>query len=193
MATATGSSAKAKGKRAKRVMKQLHSWRWHAAFEQRHRFSPTTYGGHTRAAAFASVSRLLAGTRTGRILARHQSPFQTLEQSRFVKRLAQKTDCPSLHRSLSNSVLWKGSNENDRRAVPVSNQVFLQLDAAHTRHLRIRNDAGRFAQSGRGQEFFCRSERVCGKSQRPQQPCRRGAHRSIIVDDRDYRGLCHAT
>src|SRR5262249_18263710 len=88
-----------------------------AAFEQRHRFSPTTYGGHTRAAAFASVSRLLAGTRTGRILARHQSPFQTLEQSRFVKRLAQKTDCPGLHRLLSNPLLGEGSNENDRRAV----------------------------------------------------------------------------
>ena len=154
--------------------------------------SPPQHSGHARASAFASISRLLAGNRTRRVLARHQSPFQTLEQSRFVKRLAQKTDCPGLHRSLSNPVLGEGSNENDRRSVVVSNQIFLQLDSGHAGHLHIRNDAGRFAQSGRGQECLCRSECVCRKSHRPQQPCRRGTHRNIIVDDRDYRDLCHA-
>src|SRR5262249_13795480 len=141
----------------------------------------------------APAAGLLADTPISRIWAPYQRLLHTFEQLRFIERLAQKTDCSGLHRSLSSLVLWKGSNENDRRAVAVSNQVVLQLHTVHTGHLHIRNDAGRFAQSGRGQEFFRRSKRVYRKSHRPQQPGCRGTHRSIVVDDRDYRDLCHAT
>src|SRR5262245_59333699 len=105
--------------------------------------------------SLAPAAGLLAATPISRIWAPYQRLLHTFEQLRFIERLAQKTDCSGLHRSLSSPVLWKGSNENDRRAVAVSNQVFLQLDAAHAGHLHIRNDARRFAQSGRGQEFFC--------------------------------------
>src|SRR5262249_61283944 len=89
---------------------------------------------------------LLAATPISRTCATYQRLLHTFEQLRFVERLPQKTDCSGLHRSLSSPVLWKGSNENDRRAVAVSNQVVLQLDTVHTGHLHIRNDAGRFAQ-----------------------------------------------
>jgi hypothetical protein len=141
----------------------------------------------------APAAGLLAATPISRIWAPYQRLLHTFEQLRFIERLAQKTDCSGLHRSVSSPVLWKGSNENDRRAVAVSNQVVLQLHTVHTGHLHIRNDAGRFAQSGRGQEFFRRSKRVYRKSHQPQQPGCRGTHRSIVVDDRDYRDLCHAT
>ena len=134
-----------------------------------------------------------SATRASRVLAPHERPLHTFEQLRFVERLAQETDCPALHGSLANALMREGSNENDWQAMIVSDQIFLQLDAAHAGHLYIRNDAGGFGQSGRGQEFLCRSERVYRKSHRPQQPCCRGTHRSIVIDDRDGRDLCHAT
>ena len=68
---------------------------------------------------------------------------------RFVERLAQETDCPALHGSLANTLMREGSDENDRHAMIVSDQIFLQLDAAHAGHLHIGNDAGGFVQLGR--------------------------------------------
>ena len=62
-----------------------------------------------------------------RVLAFHQGLLHTFEQSRFIEGLAQETDCPRIHCSLSNPVMRKGSNKDDRHAVIVSNQMVLLI------------------------------------------------------------------
>src|ERR1700730_15758258 len=111
------------------------------------------------------------------VLALHQSLLHTFEQSGFIEGLAQETDRPRIHCSLSNPVMRKGSNKDDRHAVIVSNQMVLQLDAGHAGHLHVGNDAGRFAQLRRRQELLCRSERVYRKSHRLKKRCVGGTYR----------------
>src|SRR5262245_54320484 len=86
--------------------------------------------------------------RTSRSLQPHQRPLHAFEQLRFIERLAQKTDRAALHGSLANGLMREGSNENDRHHVILSDQVFLQFEAAHAGHLHVRNDAGGFVQLG---------------------------------------------
>ena len=89
---------------------------------------------------------LISATRTSGVLPPPQRPLHAFEQSRLVERLAQKIDCSRLHRSLASPLLREGSNKNDRLAMIVSDQAFLQLEAAHAGHLHVGNDAGRLAQ-----------------------------------------------
>jgi hypothetical protein len=93
-----------------------------------------------------------------------QGPLNAFEQLPFVEGLGQKTDRPGPHRPLPNPILGKCGNENHRRGVALSNQLFLQLDAAHNGHLDVGNKTGRIAQSRRQQELSRRSKRVGRKS-----------------------------
>ena len=107
-----------------------------------------------------SLAKLLVNTGTSRVLAPHERALHTFEQSRPVERLGQKADCPGSDRAFSDPIIEEGSDENRRHAVPARNQVLLQLDAAHTGHLNIRDEAGRVGQARRKQEFFGRRKCV---------------------------------
>src|SRR3981081_1906677 len=78
--------------------------------------SSATGQGESKRTFCKPASRLLASAWTSRVLAPHERQLHTFEKLRFIERLAQKTDCPGVHRSLANPVMREGSNENDRHA-----------------------------------------------------------------------------
>ena len=121
-----------------------------------------------------------------------QSPINTFDQSSSIEGLAEEANGSGVHRSLPDAVFREGGNEDNRRAVTLRNQIILQLDPAHAGHLHVDNEARGVAHPGRLQELVGRRERVGGKPERSQQPCRRGADRGIIIDNRDHRDLLHA-
>src|SRR4030088_3289510 len=75
-----------------------------------------------------------------------QSPINTFDQSSSIEGLAEEANGSGVHRLLPDAVFREGSNEDDRRAVTLRNQVFLQLDPAHPGHLHVGNEARRIAQ-----------------------------------------------
>jgi hypothetical protein len=116
----------------------------------------------------------------------HQSLLDTFEQPRFIEGLGQKANRSGVHCLLSYPILRECGDENHRRSIAACDQVFLQLDATHAWHFDIGNQTGRVMQPGRYKVFPCRCERVCLKSHCPQQTYRRGAQRSVVVNNGYY-------
>jgi hypothetical protein len=136
------------------------SWRW--------RFVYSVLAGHSllqlTEVAVACVLNSNISSVVRAFSAPRQSPLHTFEQPRFTERLAQKIDCPGPHDPLSKPILGECSNEDHRRPVAMSNQVLLQLNAAHAGHLHVRNETRGLAQARRQQELLCRSKRMCRES-----------------------------
>jgi hypothetical protein len=63
--------------------------------------------------------------------------------------------------------------------------MVLQLDAAHTGHLDVRNYTSEVFKAVRPYERFGRCERMYAVSERPHEAVGRGAYGPIIVDDCD--------
>ena len=63
--------------------------------------------------------------------------------------------------------------------------MILQLDAAHTGHLDVRNDTREVIKAVRPQELFGRCECMYDISERPHEAIGRGAYGFIIVNDCD--------
>ena len=63
----------------------------------------------------------------------------------------------------------------------------LQLQPAHSRHLHVRNDAGGVNELGRVQEVTAGFKCVSGKIHGSRNALNRDAHRSVIINDANYR------
>ena len=68
---------------------------------------------------------------------RLQGSLETLDKAVPVEGLGQVTDRPGPERLRTNPLIGEGREENERHAVPLSKQVGLQIDAAHSGHLDI--------------------------------------------------------
>jgi hypothetical protein len=121
--------------------------------------------------------------RIGGSIVRPQGLLQACNEMPSVERLGQKsqrsgTECPR-----ADAFVGEGRYEDERHAlIPVA-QMYQQFNAAHGRHIDIRNHAGGGVHMIRPQELFCRSECMNVVTQRLQQIADRGANGSIIVDD----------
>jgi hypothetical protein len=120
-----------------------------------------------------------------------QGSVEAFDQSQSVEGLGQETNCSGLYRSRTDGLFREGCDENEWHVVPPGEQEGLQLDAAHGRHLDVRNHAGRVVEAGRLQELLGRRKCMDGVSERPQEVVSCDPNRSIIIDDRNHRGAGH--
>src|ERR1700719_4445658 len=89
-----------------------------------------------------------ARTRSSRILfarltwleRRTKTPYQIP----LINRLTKVTNDPILQGAGAFNVVGVGSNENCWNRVPCLDEVFVQLDAGHRRHMDVSDQAGRF-------------------------------------------------
>src|SRR5215813_8935538 len=105
------------------------------------------------------------------------------------ERLAEEAQGASLYGARPQPLLGEGGHEDDGDAATLRQQRFLQVDAIQARHLQIGDHAGRMLQMRRLQECLCRRKRVGIQAERRHKAFDRTAHRLIIVDDRDDRGV----
>src|SRR5215831_4727014 len=105
------------------------------------------------------------------------------------ERLAEEAQGASLYGARPQPLLGEGGHEDDGDAATLRQQRFLQLDAIQARHLQIGDHAGRMLQMRRLQERLCLCNRVGMQAERSHKAFDRTAHRLIIVDDRDDRGV----
>jgi hypothetical protein len=80
--------------------------------------------------------------------------LKTLNKAVSCERLRQVADCSGCERMGAGLLVRKCGEEDERDAATLVTQVILQLDAAHTRHLNVRHDAGEIIEAVRLQEFL---------------------------------------
>jgi hypothetical protein len=112
-----------------------------------------------------------------------QSGVEAFDQSFSVEGLGQETGRSRLRSSRACALDGEGRDENERHAVSLGQQVGLQLDTAHCRHLHICYHTRGVIQVGRPQELFGRRECMDDVPKRPHEIVGRGANGSVIVND----------
>jgi hypothetical protein len=112
-----------------------------------------------------------------------QSRMNVVNQAIFVERFAQETNRSRLQRSGPDSLLRKGRDEDDRRAVALRDQTPLQLDPAQARHLHIRDQTRRVIYMVRLQEIFSRRKRSGTVPERSYKSFCCFTNGRIIIDD----------
>jgi hypothetical protein len=112
-----------------------------------------------------------------------ESGVEAFDQSFSIEGLGQETGRPRLRSSRASALDGEGRDENERHAVSLGQQVGLQLDTAHCRHLHICYHTRGVIQVGRPQELFGRRECMDDVPKRPHEIVGRGANGSVIVND----------
>src|SRR6516162_3436708 len=112
-----------------------------------------------------------------------------LYQRFTFERLAQEAQGAGLYGARPYPLLGKSGHKDDGDATTLRHQQFLQFDTVQARHLQIADHAGCMLQMRRLQERLCRCKRVGIQAERRHKAFDRTAHRLIIVDDRDDRGV----
>src|SRR4029450_901053 len=115
-----------------------------------------------------------ARTRSSRILfarltwleSRTKTPYQML----LINRLTKVTNDPIVQGAGAVNVVGVGSNENCRNRVPCLDEVSVQLDAGHRRHMDVSDQAGRFDETRGSEEIGCRRKSLDVVAQRPHEP-----------------------
>src|SRR5260221_62161 len=102
-------------------------------------------------------------TFVSRLMSRTKTPYQML----LINRLTKVTNDPIVQDAGAVNVVGIGSNENCRNRVPCLDEVSVQLDAGHRRHLDVSNQAGRFDETRGSKEIGCRRESLDAVAQRP--------------------------
>ena len=76
----------------------------------------------------------------------------------LVKWLAKVTYDPIVHGAGLVKVVGVGSNEDRRNRVTRLDEVFIELEPGHRRHMDVSDQAGGFGETRRCEEFGCRRE-----------------------------------
>jgi hypothetical protein len=102
--------------------------------------------------------------------------IEVLNQCPRVERLTQDAGCSGFQCLRPDSLFGESRDENHRQLAPLRLQKILQLDAAHARHLNVRDHAGGMIQLGGSQKFACRRKCSGNVSKRAHEPVSRGAN-----------------
>jgi hypothetical protein len=144
-----------------------------------------------RRSRYAPRAKELAGARSRNSFA-GSTPMtlhhriEVLNQCPRVERLTQDAGCSGFQCLRPDSLFGESRDENHRQLAPLCLQKILQLDAAHTRHLNVRDHAGGMIQLWGSQKFACRRKCSGNVSKRAHEPVSRGAHGCIIINDRNH-------
>ena len=114
-----------------------------------------------------------------------KSPTKTKNQILLVNRLTKVTSDPLIQDPGAFTLLGICGNQNGRSAVPCTDQVFIEFDAGHLRHMDVSDQAGRFNKTGRSEEIRSRRESLDVVAERPHEPSHGVANVLIILNDRD--------
>jgi len=112
-----------------------------------------------------------------------QGSLKALDQARSGEGLGQEANGSRLQRAGADALLGEGCNKDKRRGVPLGTHMGQKVQAAHSGHLHIRNDACRVAQTGRLQKLLGRRKRIDQVSMRAEKIVGRGADGCIIVNN----------
>jgi hypothetical protein len=116
-------------------------------------------------------------------IARPQGLFQARNEMPSVERLGQKSQRSGAECPRADAFVGEGRYEDERHALIPAAQMYQKFDAAHGRHIDVRNHAGGGVHMIRPQELFRRLEGMDDVAERLQQIADRGANGSIVVDD----------
>ena len=103
----------------------------------------------------------------------------------LVNRLAQVADGSVRERAGAVNIIGVGSNEDCRNHVPRFDEVPVEFDPGHPRHMNVSDQAGRFHETRRREEIGSRRESLDVVAQGSQQPSHGIAKRRIVLNDRD--------
>jgi len=87
-------------------------------------------------------------------LIRFQRGLETSDEAVRVAWLGQVANRSSRKRVRTGLLIREGREENKRNAAAFGTQMILQLDAAHARHLDVRDDTREVVNAARPQELF---------------------------------------
>jgi PAS domain S-box-containing protein len=127
----------------------------------------------------AKDSRILLGRLAGR--KRHA---EALQQTRLVNGLSKIAYDPIVERAGAVGVVGVGSDEDRRNRVSGTDEVTVEVNSRHTRHLDVGDQASGFTQAMGCEEIGGRLESLDGVAQRPHEPSHGLAKELIIIDDR---------
>ena len=103
----------------------------------------------------------------------------------LINRLAKITD-NSIHQSATPDVFIGVSRHEDcRNRVSSFDEVSVEFDSGHRRHMDVSDQAGGFDEMTGFEEIRWRRERLDAVAQRPDEPSHRLAKELIVLNDRD--------
>jgi hypothetical protein len=103
----------------------------------------------------------------------------------LINRLTKITNDPIVKGAGPVNVVGVGSNEDCRNGVPDFDEVSVELDSGHRRHMDVGDQASRFDETRGCEEIGRGGERLDGEVQRPHEPSHGLAKVPIILNDRD--------
>ena len=109
---------------------------------------------------------------------------KALQQTRIVNGLSKTADDPIGERAGPVGVVGVGSDEDRRNRVSGIDEMSVEVDSGHSRHLDVGDQAGGLNHPMGCEEIGGRPESLDGVAQRPHEPSHGLAKELIIIDDR---------
>ena len=94
---------------------------------------------------------------------RTKAPFEMV----VIHRLGEVTDDPILQGAVPDDLIRVCGNEDRRNRVARIDEMFVELNTSHSRHLNVGDQARGCREERRCQEIGCRRERFDSVAQRP--------------------------
>jgi len=111
--------------------------------------------------------------------------MEAIDQYSFLQWLVKIALDSLVEHPLLDAIIRISSDENGRYLLPCSDQVPVQLNPGHFRHVNVGDQAvGRRASGGR-KEFCCRRKYHAAIAQRLDQSSHGVAKSLVVIDDRD--------
>src|SRR5580658_9995608 len=111
----------------------------------------------------------------------------------IIDRLAKVTNGSILQSAVSICVIGIGSNEDCGNRVAGLDELPIEFDPGHRRHMDVSDQAGCFNQTRRCEEIGCRRESLDSVALGSHQSFHRLAKELIILDDRNYKCSLHTS
>jgi len=114
-----------------------------------------------------------------------ESRMKTPYQIPLINWLAKVTNDPIVQGAGPVNVIRVGRHEDRRNRVPRLNEVSVEFEPGHGRHMAVGDQASRFDETRRCEEIGCRRESFDGVARRLQEPAHGLAKEAIILNDRN--------
>jgi hypothetical protein len=111
--------------------------------------------------------------------------MKTPHQIPLINWLAKVTNDSVVQGAGAVDVIRVGRHEDRRNRVPRLDEVSVEFDPGHGRHMDVSDQAGRFNETRGCEEIGRRREDLDAVAQRPHEPFHRIAKGWIILNDRD--------
>jgi hypothetical protein len=120
-----------------------------------------------------------------------ESLMKAAEEMLLVNWLAKVTNDPVVQGAGPINVIGVGCNEDRWNRVARIDEVSIELESGHRRHMDVSDQAGGLDETGGLEEISCRRETLDSVAQRPHEPSHGLAKEPIIFDDRDQWRFLH--